>query len=172
MNIFRHRNITSKRYTYSEYVGSGDPPSNLLLCPGDLYIDLDEPFRVLYWTGDMWNRWTSIERSRDDVLSYLSSPRLLLPLSGEFNWVPTSDYERLVPEIMKRLGDRPDNEDTHVRIFKKCNKLSKHAPRIVIPVEERGSGLEIMGIEEGKHRCSFELSYIDFIQLCLSSRYV
>jgi hypothetical protein len=136
MALLKHTILTVQQYTYSEYVGVGDPLAilNPVLAPGDIYIDLADPHRILYWTGQIWNQWTSMGACMDHLNPTLTPTRILLPTSKQFSWVPSSGRIGYQDIVARRLGPREDCAKTHVTIFAKTNSLTIDSPQIPIPL--------------------------------------
>jgi hypothetical protein len=133
MSLIRQRYLTVQHYTYSEYVGAGDPLDlNPPQTPGDVYIDIELPYRVLYWDGELWKQWVSMSTSMDHPHGTLIPTRILSPTTKQFSWLPSSGYNGYLNMLSKRLGDsRPDNAITHVTAFAATHSLTKDSPRLV-----------------------------------------
>ena len=133
MSLIRQRYLTVQHYTYSEYVGAGDPLDlNPPQTPGDVYIDIELPYRVLYWDGELWKQWVSMSTSMDHPHPTLIPTRILSPTTKQFSWLPSSGYNGYLNMLSKRLGDsRPDNAITHVTAFAATHSLTKDSPRLV-----------------------------------------
>ena len=133
MSLIRQRYLTVQHHTYSEYVGAGDPLDlNPPQTPGDVYIDIELPYRVLYWDGELWKQWVSMSTSMDHPHPTLIPTRILSPTTKQFSWLPSSGYNGYLNMLSKRLGDsRPDNAITHVTAFAATHSLTKDSPRLV-----------------------------------------
>jgi hypothetical protein len=133
MSLIRQRYLTVQHHTYSEYVGAGDPLDlNPPQTPGDVYINIELPYRVLYWDGELWKQWVSMSTSMDHPHPTLIPTRILSPTTKQFSWLPSSGYNGYLNMLSKRLGDsRPDNAITHVTAFAATHSLTKDSPRLV-----------------------------------------
>jgi hypothetical protein len=129
MALLRRKDILSAGYNYVEYVGSGNPPHdvNSAKKPGDIYVDLGSPHRVLFWNGHLWEEWTSMQTSMQHTHPTLDPARIIMPTAKQFSWVVASGYQGFSSSVSKRLGARQDNVDTHVKIFVKVNSFSMEA---------------------------------------------
>lgn len=154
-----HKEITVSGYKYKEYRGYGmaadslDPPS----VPGDIYIDISNPYRVFVRQANGWIEWNSMARTAE--VPHPTMKRIILPTVQRFSWVASSSLNLHTISVMSRLGARIDSAQTHVAIILNTENNSIPIPKpipksraVLASVSQDGSSslsdLSSMSIED------------------------
>ena len=87
------------------------PPS----FPGDIYLDISEPYRVWVHQQNGWVEWISMARTAE--VPHPTMNRIILPTVQRFSWVASSSIRHHTDILMNRLGGRTDSAETHVAII-------------------------------------------------------
>lgn len=112
-----HREITVAGYTYKEYRGCGIAPDSLRPppIPGDIYLDIANPYRVFVCHSNGWIEWVSMARTAE--VAHPTMNKIILPTYQRFSWVASSSIRSHTAALQSRLGGRPDSAQTHVAII-------------------------------------------------------
>lgn len=112
-----NKEITVAGYKYREYRGRGAAPDSLNppSLPGDIYLDVSNPYRVFVRRQNEWVEWISMARTAE--VPHPNLERILLPTVQRFSWVASSSIRYHTDTLVRRLGGRIDSAQTHVAII-------------------------------------------------------
>jgi hypothetical protein len=117
MEAFPNKRMEVQGCSYLEYRGRGPPPSTITpqATPGDIYLDVVGPYQVWVRRTDGWKEWQSMQTTQK--CPHPSQPRILMPTTKRFSWVPSSGIETYTRTVLQRLSNRKDDANTHVGII-------------------------------------------------------